>query len=105
MTISMLSFTGVPLTLGFWGKFYLFRTAVEGGCIGLALIGLLTSLVSAYYYLRVVVVMYMQPGDPTAEREPWINLLAIVSAAATFLLAFFPGQLLELAARAILKLL
>ena len=105
MTIAMLSFTGVPLTLGFWGKFYIFRAAVEGGSIGLALIGLLTSLLSAYYYLRVVVVMYMQPGDPTAEREPWINLLAIVSAAATFLLAFFPGQLLDLAARAILKLL
>ena len=105
MTIAMLSFTGVPLTLGFWGKFYIFRAAVEGGSLGLALIGLLTSLLSAYYYLRVVVVMYMQPGDPTAEREPWINLLAIVSAAATFLLAFFPGQLLDLAARAILKLL
>ena len=105
MMVAMLSFTGMPLTLGFWGKFYIFHAAVQGGSVGLALMGLLTSLLSAYYYLRVVVVMYMQPGDPTAEREPWINLLAIVSAAATFLLAFFPGQLLDLAARAILKLL
>ena len=47
MMVFMLSFTGIPPTLGFWGKFYLFRTAVEGGYIGLALIGLLTSLVSA----------------------------------------------------------
>ncbi len=105
MTIAMLSFTGVPLTLGFWGKFYIFRAAVEGGSIVLALIGLLTSLLSAYYYLRVVVVMYMQPGDPGAEREPWINLLAVVSAAVTLLAAFIPGQLLDLAAKAILKLL
>ncbi len=56
MTVFMLSFTGVPPTLGFVGKFYLFRTVIEGGYIGLALIGVLTSLVSAYYYLRVVVI-------------------------------------------------
>jgi NADH-quinone oxidoreductase subunit N len=105
MTIAMLSFTGIPPTLGFWGKFYIFRAAVEGGSMGLALIGLLTSLVSAYYYLRVVVVMYMKPGDPEARREPWVNLLAVVSAGATLLLAFAPGQLLDAAVRAVLKLL
>ena len=105
MTVFMLSFTGVPLTLGFWGKFYLFRTALEGGSVGLALIGLLTSLLSAYYYLRVVVVMYMKPGDPEARREPWVNVLAVVSAAGALLLAFFPGPLLDLATKAILRLL
>lgn len=105
MTVAMLSFTGVPLTLGFWGKFYIFRAAVEGGSIVLALIGLLTSLLSAYYYLRVVVVMYMKPGDPEVHSEPWVNLLAVVSAAATFLLAFFPGPILDLATRALLILL
>ncbi len=105
MTIAMLSFTGVPLTLGFWGKFYIFRAALEGGSVTLALVGLLTSLLSAYYYLRVVVVMYMKPGDPEARREPWVNVLAVVSAAGALLLAFFPGPLLDLATKAILRLL
>jgi len=63
MVVFMLSFTGVPPTLGFVGKFYLFRTVLQGGFTGLALIGVLTSLVSAYYYLRVVVIMYMREGD------------------------------------------
>ena len=105
MVIAMLSFTGVPPTLGFWGKFYIFRAAVEGGNVGLALIGVLTSLLSAYYYLRVVVVMYMKPGDPEVRRESWVNLLAIFSAAGTLLLAFNPGPLLDLAEKAILKLM
>jgi NADH-quinone oxidoreductase subunit N len=62
MTVAMLSFTGVPPTLGFLGKFYLFRSVIEGGYVGLALIGVLTSLVSDYYYLRGVVFIYMQEG-------------------------------------------
>lgn len=105
MAIAMLSFTGIPPTLGFWGKFYIFRAAVEGGNIGLALIGLLTSLLSAYYYLRVVVVMYMKDGDPQVRRETWVNLLAVGSAAGTLLLAFVPGQLLDMALQAVLKLI
>src|SRR5512142_3345939 len=59
MTVFMLSLTGIPPTLGFVGKFYLFRAVMVGGFYGLPLIGLLTSLISAYYYLRVVVTMYM----------------------------------------------
>jgi NADH-quinone oxidoreductase subunit N len=105
MMIAMLSLTGIPPTLGFWGKFYIFRAAIEGGNIGLALIGLLTSLVSAYYYLRVVVVMYMKPGDPEVSQEPWVNVLAVTAAAGTLLLAFIPGPLMDLAQKAILKLL
>jgi len=104
MTIFMLSFIGVPITLGFWGKFYLFRTVLEGGYAGLALIGLLTSLVSAFYYLRVVVVMYMRPGEPEASRDAWVNLAAIGSAAAVILLSLLPGPLFDMASRALLSL-
>ncbi|NPV55216.1 MAG: NADH-quinone oxidoreductase subunit N [Anaerolineae bacterium] len=104
MTIFMLSFTGVPLTLGFWGKFYLFSTAVEGGFVGLALIGLLTSVVSAFYYLRVVVVMYMQPGDPPVKQNRWVNLTALLAAAVVVGLAFIPGSVLDLALQAVLQL-
>ena len=104
MTVFMLSFTGMPLTLGFWGKFYLFSTAVEGGFTGLALVGLLTSLISAYYYLRVVVYMFMKPGEPTLTQDPWIQLTALVSAFLVVVLSLFPGPLLDYASAALMLL-
>ena len=54
---------------GLVGKIYLFRAVIDGGFYGLAIIGVLTSLVSAYYYLRVVVIMYMRDGEPETEHE------------------------------------
>lgn len=105
MTIFMVSLIGVPPTLGFWGKFYLFRTALEGGFVWLALIGLLTSLVSAYYYLRVVVIMYMQAGEPETADDLWLRLVVLTCAVAVVLLAFMPGSVLSLAVRAVLQIL
>ncbi|HEX9017701.1 MAG TPA: NADH-quinone oxidoreductase subunit N [Anaerolineaceae bacterium] len=104
MMAAMFSFTGIPPTLGFWGKFYVFEAAVKAGAPGLALIGLLTSLFSAYYYLRVLVVMYMRPGEPAARQEGWLNLVTIASAAAVVVLSFFPGAIYDLAAKAMLLL-
>jgi NADH-quinone oxidoreductase subunit N len=104
MLIFMLSFTGVPLTLGFWGKFYLFRTAVEGGFTSLALIGLITSIISAYYYLRVVVVMYMRPGEPKPAEDGWVRFTAILTALAVLVFGFVPAPLLNVAVQALLKL-
>jgi len=104
MTVFMLSFIGFPPTMGMVGKFYLFSSAIEGGFVGLAVIGVLTSLVSAYYYLRVVVNMYMREGDPTVEREPWLNLTTAVTAVATVALSFVPQGLFLLASGAVLKL-
>jgi len=104
MAIFMLSFTGVPPTLGFIGKFYLFRTVLEGGFVGLAIIGVLTSLVSAYYYLRVVVIMYMRDGEPQVHSERWVNLTVGVSAVATVVLSIFSAPLFTWASRAVLNL-
>jgi NADH-quinone oxidoreductase subunit N len=104
MIIAMFSFTGIPLTMGFWGKFFIFRAVIEAGSTGLALIGLFTSLISAYYYLRVLVVMFMQPGDNPACEDPWLNLVTGISAAAVVALAFFPGLLYNLAQQALLWL-
>jgi NADH-quinone oxidoreductase subunit N len=104
MTVFMLSLTGMPPTLGLVGKFYLFRTAIEGGFIGLAVIGVLTSLISAYYYLRVVVTMYMQDGDPETAREPWLDLTWGLTALATVVLSFVPMALFSWASGAVLKL-
>ncbi|MGD0005902.1 MAG: NADH-quinone oxidoreductase subunit N [Anaerolineaceae bacterium] len=103
MTVFMLSFTGFPLTLGFWGKFFLFRAAVQGGFTGLALIGLLTSLLSAYYYLRVVVVMFMRAGEPQVRTERWLGLTAGVLAVLVVMLSFMPNPLLLLAVGAGIK--
>jgi NADH-quinone oxidoreductase subunit N len=102
MAVFMLSFTGVPPTLGFMGKFYLFRTVIEGGYLGLALIGVFTSLISAYYYLRIIVIMYMREGEPVARTEFWLQFTAAVSAVLVILLTLIAGPLLNLASKAVL---
>jgi NADH-quinone oxidoreductase subunit N len=104
MTVFMLSLIGFPPTLGMVGKFYLFRAAIEGGFTGLAIIGVLTSLISAYYYLRVVVNMYMREGDPTIEREAWLDITTAVTAITTVVLSFIPQWLFLLAGSAALRL-
>jgi NADH-quinone oxidoreductase subunit N len=81
VALFMVSLTGVPVSAGFVGKFYLFRAAVDAGYVVLALVGFLMSVVSAYYYLRVVVAMYMR--DPVGE-DAW----ARVSPASAVALAF-----------------
>ena len=104
MTVFMLSFTGVPPTLGFAGKFFLFRTLLEAGTpafVVLALIGVLTSLISAYYYLRVVVIMYMREGDPEVCNDVWLSLTAVLTAAVTVLLSLFSTPLFRWATEAI----
>src|SRR5262249_24044681 len=62
------SLTGVPVSAGFVGKFYLFSAAVSGGYVGLAVVGVLMSVVSAYYYLRVVVAVYMREAEGEDAR-------------------------------------
>jgi NADH-quinone oxidoreductase subunit N len=104
MTVFMLSFIGFPPTLGMVGKFYLFSSAIEGGFVVLAIIGVLTSLVSAYYYLRVVVNMYMREGDPIIEREPWLDFTTAITAVAIVTLSLVPQGLFLLAGNAVLRL-
>ncbi|UCF28487.1 MAG: NADH-quinone oxidoreductase subunit N [Chloroflexota bacterium] len=103
MTVSMLSFTGIPPTLGFVGKFYLFRSVVDGGFVWLAIIGVLTSLVSAYYYLRVVIYMYMQEGEPVAQRDNWVYLTAGLTGIGMIILGIFSLPLLNWAYQAALS--
>jgi NADH-quinone oxidoreductase subunit N len=102
MTVFMLSFTGIPLTLGFWGKFYLFRTAIEGGFIGLAVIGLITSLVSAFYYLRVVVKMYFADGEASFHWNYWVSAVALFCGLSVLIFSFVPGWFFELVSKSTL---
>ncbi|MEO5887160.1 MAG: proton-conducting transporter membrane subunit, partial [Anaerolineales bacterium] len=104
MTVFMLSLIGLPPTLGLIGKFYLFRAVIDGGFYGLAVIGVLTSLISAFYYLRVVVTMYMRDGEPTTERETWLDMTTGFTAIATVVLSLVPQFLFEWASSAVLKL-
>jgi NADH-quinone oxidoreductase subunit N len=104
MLIFMLSFTGIPPTIGFAGKFVVFQAVLEGGFYWLAVLGVLTSLVSAFYYLRIVRIMYMQDGDPDVEADFWVNAVTVVSAALTVGLLFFSTPLFEMVSNAVLKI-
>jgi len=103
MVVFMLSLIGVPPTAGFLAKFYLFRSVIESGYLWLALVGVVTSLVSAYYYLRLVVMMTMQSGQPEVRSETWLNAMIGLTALATLLLGLLPGQIIHFAAQADLR--
>lgn len=96
MALFMLSLTGIPPTVGFMGKFYLFRAVIDANLIWLALVGVVTSLISAYYYLRVIVVMYMREGEPEVRSEALLNSTIFIAALGTFVFGILPGLLLKI---------
>jgi NADH-quinone oxidoreductase subunit N len=102
-TIYLLSLIGVPLTAGFFGKFYIFKAALESHLVWLAVLGLLNSAVGAYYYLRILVMMYMhEPGEGASSVKPLtpsMRLALLLPAAGTLFLGIFPSWLLEFASR------
>lgn len=86
MAVFMFGLSGMPPLAGFFGKFYVFKAAIDGGWAWLAAIGMLNSAIGAYYYLRVIVNMYFsQPGDETAaQTHSWSSLQLGVAIAAAF---------------------
>jgi NADH-quinone oxidoreductase subunit N len=100
-TVFLLSLIGIPLTAGFFGKFYIFKAALDADLIWLAVLGLLNSAVAAYYYLRIIVVMYFQePGESSESLAPLsagVKTVLWVTALGTLLLGIFPGLLLNYA--------
>lgn len=103
MTIFLLSLIGVPLTGGFFGKFYIFKAALDSNLVWLTIIGLLNSAVAAYYYLRIIVVMYMrdpvEASDNIGPVAPGLQLAMYASALGTLVLGIFPSLLLNFAGR------
>ena len=100
MLLFMLSLGGIPPTAGFMGKFWLFGAAIEAGYVWLAVIGVLNSAVSLYYYIRIVVFMYLK--QPSGRIEPKTTAGAGVRArasrsSATLVLGVYPRLLFELA--------
>jgi NADH-quinone oxidoreductase subunit N len=97
MAFFMLSLTGVPPAAGFVAKFYVFRAAVEAQLVWLAIIGVVTSVISGYYYLRVVFMMYMVDGDGEMVLKPALVTAVTVMALITLLLGILPGYWFDLA--------
>jgi NADH-quinone oxidoreductase subunit N len=103
MAYFMLSLTGIPPTGGFSAKFYVFRAALEAELYWLALIGIVTSVVSGYYYLRVVYLMYMFDGEGEVHTGRPLAYAVGVMALVTLLLGLFPGGLYSLTVEAALS--
>jgi len=104
MTVFLLSLGGFPPMAGFIAKWYIFSAAVKAGYTGLAIIGVLTSVVSVFFYLRIVVMMYMTPGE-TPTRFPAVPRVAgvalLVSAILIFYLGILPTRVIDWAAASI----
>jgi NADH-quinone oxidoreductase subunit N len=104
LTVFLLSLGGFPPTVGFIAKWYIFSAAVQQNLIALAVIGVLTSVVSVFFYLRIVVMMYMVEGQPLGHRPavPTIALAGLlIAVVAVFYLGVLPGQLLSIAAESV----
>ncbi len=100
MAVFMFALAGIPPTAGFFGKFYIFRAAVDAGLTGLAVLGALNAVVSVYYYLRIVLVMYMR--EPESDFSDYgfrlsDSMALTISVIGIFLLGLYPSFVLALA--------
>lgn len=101
----MLSLTGIPPTGGFSGKFFLFRSALQADLLWLALVGVVTSVVSGYFYLRLVYLsfMYGPEGELAIDRSRTLSVAVAVTALATLLLGVLPGRWFDVTQQAMLN--
>jgi len=102
LTIFLLSLIGIPVTAGFFAKFYVFSAALQANLVGLVIIGVINSAVASYYYLRVVVVMYMRDAREPVPISPVPTTLGValaISAIATIYLGVLPARVLDYVAR------
>jgi NADH-quinone oxidoreductase subunit N len=98
MSLFMLSLAGFPPLAGFVGKFYLFRAAILSGHVDLAIIGVLNSLLSVVYYLRVIVAMYMEEGEVEGKsfgEAPFVYAAIALAMIATVYLGILPAAALD----------
>lgn len=92
MTVSMLSLAGIPLTAGFWGKFFVFGSAVDRGITWLIVVAILMSTVSIYYYFRVIISAYLKEGITSSIRvAPFYQFVLIAATVITILFGLAPG--------------
>jgi NADH-quinone oxidoreductase subunit N len=105
MLVFMFSLAGIPPTAGFVAKFYIFMAAVHAHLTWLVVLGVAFSAVSAYFYLRVVMVMYMKEPDEAVQvaAPPGVVMVLAVAAAVVLLLGIYPGPFLDYAQEAVLR--
>ena len=100
LTIFMLSLIGIPLTGGFFAKYYVFSAALQTNLVWLTIIGVVNSAVAAYYYLRLIVVMYMREpavDTPPEPVSPAMGAALVLAAIATIYLGVIPSSVLSYA--------
>lgn len=99
MALFMFSLAGIPPFAGFFGKYYVFLAAVKADMVWLAIIGVLTSLISVYYYLRLVVLMYFREGTATVQGRLSPNVVTVIALAALLILqlGIYPSLVVRLA--------
>lgn len=98
MALFMCSLAGIPPTAGFMGKFYIFSTGVNAGYVGLVIVGVLNSVLSVFYYLRLLVIMYMHEptkDTPSLYFSPLLAISIIICFCATIYAGIFPSSILE----------
>ncbi len=108
LTVFLLSLIGIPITGGFFAKFYVFSAALRANLTGLVIIGVINSAVAAYYYLRVIVYMYMRgprEGVPTTRIPAGLGVSLAVALIATIYLGVVPGRVLNYALNAAQQML
>lgn len=109
LTVFLLSLIGIPITGGFFAKFYVFSAALQANLVWLTIIGVLNSAIGAYYYLRIIVVMYMkEPREEAPAVAPiplGLGTALAISLAATIYLGVLPGHVLNYASRSAAELL
>jgi NADH-quinone oxidoreductase subunit N len=101
MAVFMFSLTGIPPFAGFFGKYYVFVGAIQAGYTWLAIVGVIMSVVSAYYYLRLVVMMYFTPeSEPRLVTLSSPGVLALgISIIALIYLGLFPSTIIDVTSR------
>lgn len=110
MLVFMVSLTGIPPTAGFIGKFYVFMAAVQTGLSWLAAVGLMFSAISAYYYMRVVMLMYMREPEASAAESshlvpsPALSIVLACAVAGVIIFGLYPSPVVSLALQSVLLL-
>ena len=108
LTIFLLSLIGIPVTGGFFAKFYVFSAALQSNLVGLTIIGVLNSAIAAYYYLRIIIYMYMRDERveaPVARIPAGLGFALALCLTATIYLGVLPGRVLDYAVESAQSLL
>jgi NADH-quinone oxidoreductase subunit N len=111
MSLFLFSLAGIPPTAGFMGKFYIFSAAIKQGYLGLAIIGVINSVISVYYYLRITVAMYMKEPVTSTESSipslifsPACIIAILISACGILRMGIFPSDYIDIARQSLLAL-